>query len=234
MLIATLAPRVLAISARAIGHRGAGWLADLRFSALFYCTRYLARMRTTIAPLLAILSLAACTDEPGSRLFFDPANPPSATEGGAWPDAGDESDESESGDDGEEPVEDQAEPLLDVYDGGGYDLPPENPNIPEGCGNNILDPGEFCDTYQLGTLNCGAAGFGRGYLRCAETCDRYDFSNCNAPTGGPNCGDGVQTSDEVCDGDAMTPLATCEWFGFAGGEIGCAETCDDYDVSGCE
>ena len=46
----------------------------------------------------------------------------------------------------------------------------------------------------------------------------------------PECGDGIVSGDEVCDGPVTT---TCEDLGLPDGTLSCADTCDGFDTSEC-
>ncbi len=67
-----------------------------------------------------------------------------------------------------------------------------------------------------------------------------DFMTLESPTpAGPNtsntpqeCGNDAMELGEVCDG-VMLDEETCESFDYASGQLGCADTCDAFDFSGC-
>ena len=46
------------------------------------------------------------------------------------------------------------------------------------------------------------------------------------------CGNDAMELGEVCDG-VMLDEETCESFDYASGQLGCADTCDAFDFSGC-
>lgn len=46
------------------------------------------------------------------------------------------------------------------------------------------------------------------------------------------CGNGRVESGEICDGDELRGL-TCRGLGWAGGSLGCKDTCLDFDLDGC-
>lgn len=54
------------------------------------------------------------------------------------------------------------------------------------CGDNILDPGEDCDTNNLGGETCQTQGFDAGVLACAFDCS-FDTSMCMDGGGGDDC-----------------------------------------------
>ncbi|MCK5801174.1 MAG: proprotein convertase P-domain-containing protein [Lentisphaeria bacterium] len=97
------------------------------------------------------------------------------------------------------------------------------------CGNKRLEEGEVCDGSDLGGTACADLGYAGGSLGCVPGCDRFDESGC---TFEPDCGNGVIEFPEVCDGQNLAGN-DCIAFGFTTGEIGCAEPCDAFDVSGC-
>ncbi len=66
---------------------------------------------------------------------------------------------------------------------------------PRTCGNGVIDQGEDCDGDNLGAMTCQVLGYSGGNIFCTGSCT-IDNSGC---TGGPGCGDGVQTDDEECD-----------------------------------
>jgi subtilisin-like proprotein convertase family protein len=106
----------------------------------------------------------------------------------------------------------------------------------DGCGNGTIDPGEDCDTDDLGAATCESEGFVGGTLACSDTCT-FDTSGCEADT----CGDGTKDADEDCDcgAGACSPAQlgdqTCADFPpHTAGTLGC-NSLDDctFDTSGC-
>lgn len=75
-----------------------------------------------------------------------------------------------------------------------FSAPPENNNIPPGCGNGVLEAGEACDATDFGGLTCQTAVVGRdfGELACSASCS-LDVSGCHS------CGNGVIDAGEDCD-----------------------------------
>jgi len=63
-----------------------------------------------------------------------------------------------------------------------------------GCGNQIIEGTEECDTPALGTNTCVTEGFAGGTLLCDATC-ALDTSSCIPP----GCGNGIQEAGEQCD-----------------------------------
>ena len=47
------------------------------------------------------------------------------------------------------------------------------------CGNGVLEAGELCDWWNLGCETCQSQGFSSGTLRCNDTCDAYDTTECS-------------------------------------------------------
>ena len=70
------------------------------------------------------------------------------------------------------------------------------------CGNGALDPGEACDTGELGGATCESEGFGGGGLTCASDCT-IDTSQCTL------CGNDMIDDAEECDGANLGDNATC-------------------------
>jgi cysteine-rich repeat protein len=92
----------------------------------------------------------------------------------------------------------------------GSDGPPDTEPI---SGSNANNPG--------GTGGDGAGANGAG----------GDGSGANSGSGAGSCGDGVKSGTEQCDGDDLGSR-TCPDFGFDGGELACASSCE-FDTSGC-
>lgn len=85
------------------------------------------------------------------------------------------------------------------------------------CPNSIVDPGEDCDTQNLGGEDCVSRGFSAGVLRCTRDC-RFDTSGCGAIS--PECGNGQCTGQETCD-SCPTDCGPC----CGNGQCGGGETC---------
>jgi hypothetical protein len=98
-----------------------------------------------------------------------------------------------------------------------------------GCGDGIAQPGERCDSADLGGQDCTTIGQGwvSGVLGCSAACE-FDVSACVPPAG---CGDGVIAGAEQCDGASLGG-ATCASLGFDAGVLACAGGCI-FDTSGC-
>jgi hypothetical protein len=86
------------------------------------------------------------------------------------------------------------------------------------CGNNLVEPGEVCDGYQLNEYTCSsvATGFVGGSLGCKADCSGYDVSSCDR--GGTieaqSCSQGdVQAAiEQAQDGDTvLVPAGNCTW-----------------------
>ncbi len=58
-----------------------------------------------------------------------------------------------------------------------------------GCGNNILEPGEACDGFNLGGKTCQSLGYSGGVLTCNSDCT-LNTSNCFTIPGGGGGGGG--------------------------------------------
>jgi hypothetical protein len=108
------------------------------------------------------------------------------------------------------------------------DVPEE---VSASCGNGSIDPGEDCDSENLGYATCEALdeGFTGGTLSCDDNC-RFDMSECVDDT--PEiCGNGEVDEGEDCDGSELGG-ETCESLGFESGELAC-QNCF-FDTSGCQ
>ena len=97
------------------------------------------------------------------------------------------------------------------------------------CGDGVIDPGEFCDGADLAGETCESLGFAGGALACVANCDGFDTTGCTTAT---SCGDGILELGELCDG-LLLGDQDCVSQGFAGGALGCAETCDAFDTAQC-
>ena len=98
------------------------------------------------------------------------------------------------------------------------------------CGNGVLDAGETCDGEAFGEASCASVtGFVDGRLRCNDSCDGFDASDCHG------CGDGVIDLGEECEGvDLGGQDCVSIGQGFAGGLLGCDPLTCRFDVSRCE
>lgn len=92
------------------------------------------------------------------------------------------------------------------------------------CGNNVIDGTEACDGSQLGSATCAAVGKNHGAPTCVDCVPTY--AGCS------QCGNNVKDGTEVCDGTALAGQ-TCVGQGRQGGSLGCAGSCDAFDVSQC-
>ncbi len=97
------------------------------------------------------------------------------------------------------------------------------------CGNGVLDPGEGCDSLDLGGASCESLGLGGGTLACDEQC-RLDITGCEISA---FCGDGVrQPAQEQCDTDDLAGLS-CQNLGYYDGVLRCTLDCT-FDLASCE
>lgn len=97
------------------------------------------------------------------------------------------------------------------------------------CGNGTAEAGEECDGGDHAGQTCSSLGFtGGGTLTCDANCE-FDTSNCQ---GAPACGNNLREGTEVCDGTDVGGQS-CTDYGFTGGTLGCAFTCDRLDFSNC-
>jgi cysteine-rich repeat protein len=128
------------------------------------------------------------------------------------------------------------------------------------CGNGIIDPGEDCDTSNLGGKSCISLGYSGGTLRCTSLCT-FDETACVGEK--VFCGDGKIDKEEECDdgNDDSTDACikckearcgdgflfkgvedcdgknldgkTCEDFGYKEGELGCDSSRCIFEFSNC-
>ncbi len=97
------------------------------------------------------------------------------------------------------------------------------------CGNNLIESGEVCDGTDLGGLDCRAAGFAGGELRCVD-CKGFDLSGCSGVYA--ICGNQKREGAEACDGPDVGGL-DCKDAGFDTGQLRCQASCDGFDTRGC-
>ncbi len=96
------------------------------------------------------------------------------------------------------------------------------------CGCGAVDPDcssqgvEAC-TQCDASGSCALPGYG-----CPSDIDPFNNAVCKPA----QCGDGVITVPELCDGFEVG-LLTCEDYGFSGGGLTCNGSCDDVDTSTC-
>jgi len=101
---------------------------------------------------------------------------------------------------------------------------------PSTCGNNATEGVEMCDGADINGLICEDLGLGPGELGCLPNCGDYDTRFCAPP---PDCGDDdINGRAEMCDGADLDGLS-CRSFGFAEGELRCAQDCLSFDTSSC-
>ena len=105
------------------------------------------------------------------------------------------------------------------------------------CGDGVMDPGEDCDTDDLGGASCGSLGYGTGTLACDSNCG-FVVSGCDNP---PVCGDSTVDIGEECDdgnttaGDGCDPLCQIETpQGCGNGTVDAGEECDDSNTTPCD
>ena len=99
----------------------------------------------------------------------------------------------------------------------------------DSCGSGQIDDGEVCDGEDLGGASCEDLGYGAGELACESNCLAFDTSGCGASD---TCGSGQIDDGEVCDGQNLGG-ASCEDFGFTGGDLECLEDCSGFDTAAC-
>jgi len=120
------------------------------------------------------------------------------------------------------PTDDSFDASTDrIADDGGSDEPAE----PGGCGDGMIDPGEYCDGENLNGETCESLGYVGGTLTCSEYCN-FDPSGC------VTCGNGTIDIGEDCDGTDVGGHS-CLAHGFPmGGTIDCHTDCT-LDLTGC-
>ncbi len=104
------------------------------------------------------------------------------------------------------------------------------------CGNDNFEEGfEPCDGDLFGTATCRTLGFYDGEISCPDDCSAIDDSACIENV----CGNETVEGPEFCDGTGSVLVACSELDNpegegnFAGGVLGCASDCLDYDTAGC-
>jgi hypothetical protein len=136
--------------------------------------------------------------------------------GGEGGDGGDDGSGGDGGDDGD-----------DGGDGDGGDgSTGEDEDVPEGCGNGVLDDDEECDGTDFGWESCQTRGFLAGELTCNEACE-IETDGCVMES---ICGDGIITGEEDCEGGVGGE--TCESLELGTGTLGCTDDCF-WNADGC-
>ena len=104
------------------------------------------------------------------------------------------------------------------------------------CGNGRIDSGETCDMNNLSGATCASVrGSGStGTLRCNNTCDGYDITNCSAPV---TCGNGVIDEGEQCDGTKFDISKSCNTYDprvWESGSLTCNQDTCTVNTSQCK
>lgn len=95
------------------------------------------------------------------------------------------------------------------------------------CNNNVLDPLEACEGFELRGASCESLGFTAGLLGCSSSC-AYETSACT------NCGNGVLERGEACDGPQSGEQTCASVLGSVyTGSLGCSPDCQQVLVTGC-
>lgn len=97
------------------------------------------------------------------------------------------------------------------------------------CGNQIIEPGEECDGYNLNPLGNQCTSYGHvpsfhgGTVYCKLDCT-IDFQGCEY------CGDGIINGPEQCDLSALPNGASCTNYPhnplYTGGDVFCGVSCN--------
>jgi len=97
------------------------------------------------------------------------------------------------------------------------------------CGNGKLDDGEQCEGSDFDGGTCEDYDYlGGGSLNCNSNNCQIEVTDCKS-----DCGNGFKEPGEVCDGTAVGGK-TCTGANFAKGTVGCSNSCDTFDYSGCD
>lgn len=83
-------------------------------------------------------------------------------------------------------------------------------NAQPGCGNGIIDTGEYCDVNNVG-VSCNDFGYSGGNLKCKSTCQDFDVSSCTGVTlprlgtkeAGERCYDNNECKSLLCEGNFL-------------------------------
>lgn len=97
-------------------------------------------------------------------------------------------------------------------------------NLTSTCGDGAIDPGEECDSFDVGGATCESLGLGSGPVYCNVSTCTFDTQACE--TSIPACGDGIlDWESEECDGQDVGG-ADCGWVGLTSGRVSCyADSC---------
>lgn len=98
---------------------------------------------------------------------------------------------------------------------------------PVGCGDNLLQPDEVCEGFELRDATCDTEGFTGGRLACSAECS-LDTSGCFT------CGNDSREADEVCDGSDLGGATCASVMGSEfTGSLTCLAECGAFDTTGC-
>jgi hypothetical protein len=115
-------------------------------------------------------------------------------------------------------------------------------------GNNFAGSGSVINgNYEIDISPCyGINGVVNFYIGSTQTneygsyagsadygvTEHKDLTVNSKPTSNTNCGDGIKTSNEVCDTNDFGGLS-CSNYGFSSGSLRCSGTCDFIYTDGC-
>jgi hypothetical protein len=97
------------------------------------------------------------------------------------------------------------------------------------CGDGERTLAEACDGEDFGAETCVSLGFPGGSLSCASDCMSVVTDGCDPL---PNCGDGVVSGTEECDGPNLGG-SSCQNLGFDEGALGCNAGACTFDTGAC-
>lgn len=97
--------------------------------------------------------------------------------------------------------------------------------LPGVCGNNVVDPGEDCDSSDFNGHTCKSQNFDSGFLQCNNDCT-FNTESCDT------CGNGTAHYTEPCDISDFHGR-NCGYYGFDSGSLACTQECN-IDISGCK
>ena len=99
------------------------------------------------------------------------------------------------------------------------------------CGNDVLEPGEQCDTNQFNGLTCKDIVSGTdGLLSCNASCQ---IVTVGCQKSEPVCGNGVLEDGEQCDGTNLDNKTCTDVVSGSIGQLSCSSQCQ-FNTSQCK